>query len=46
MWKSRVDGDRERARADCRVAVPGPAKSLIMEYCGFAGFLKTTTDGA
>ena len=44
MWKSGIDG--ERARADCRVAIPGPAKSLIMEYGGFTGFLKITTDGA
>ena len=37
LWKSIIDkgGDREY-----RVAVPGPAKSLIMEYCGFAGFLR------
>ena len=44
MWKSRIDG--EWARADCRVAIPGPAKSLITEYGGFTGFLKITTDGA
>ena len=37
MWKSRIDEDR--ARADCRVPIPDPAKSLIMEYGGFAGFL-------
>ena len=33
MWKSRLDGDR--ARSDCRISIPDPAKSLIMEYCGF-----------
>ena len=44
MWKSRIDGDR--ARADCRVAIPGPAKILIMEYCGFAGFLRPAIEGA
>ncbi|EJK61666.1 hypothetical protein THAOC_17804 [Thalassiosira oceanica] len=44
MWKSRIDGDE--ARADCRVAIPGPAKSLIMEYCGYAGFLRPAIDGA
>jgi len=44
MWKSMVDGDR--SHADCRVAIPGPAKSLIMEYCGFAGFLRPAMDGA
>ena len=42
MWNSRMDGDR--ARADCRVAIPGPAKSLIMEYGGFMGFLKANLD--
>ena len=44
MWKSRIGGDW--ARADCRVAIPGPAKSLIMEYCGFAGFLRPAVDCA
>ena len=44
MWKSRIVGDR--SRADCRVAIPGPAKSLIMEYCGFAGFLRPAVDCA
>ena len=44
MWKSRIDGDQ--ARSDCRVAIPGPAKSLIMEYCGFAGFLGPAIEGA
>ncbi|EJK61032.1 hypothetical protein THAOC_18535, partial [Thalassiosira oceanica] len=44
MWKSRIDGDR--ARADCRVPIPDPAKSLIMEYCGFAGFLTPAIEGA
>ena len=44
MWKSRIDGDQ--ARADCRVTIPGPAKSLIMEYCGFAGFLRPAIEGS
>ncbi|EJK66703.1 hypothetical protein THAOC_12351 [Thalassiosira oceanica] len=44
MWKSRIDWDR--TRVDCRVAIPGPAKSLIMEYCGFAGFLRPAIDGS
>ena len=43
MWKSRIGGDR--ARADCRVSIPDPAKSLIMECCGFAGFLKPAIEG-
>ena len=33
MWKSRLDEDR--TRSDCRISIPDPAKSLIMEYCGF-----------
>ena len=44
MLKSTIEGDR--ARADCRVAIPGPAKSLIMDYCGFTGFLRPTIEGA
>ena len=44
MWKSRINEDRERA--DCRVAIPGPAKSLIMEYCGYAGFLRPAMEGS
>ncbi|EJK46738.1 hypothetical protein THAOC_34581 [Thalassiosira oceanica] len=44
MWKSGMDGDQ--SRADCRVAIPGPVKSLIMEYCDFAGFLRPAMDGA
>ena len=40
MWKSRLDGVTSIPRSDCRVAIPGPAKSLIMEYGGFAGFLE------
>ncbi|EJK72049.1 hypothetical protein THAOC_06459, partial [Thalassiosira oceanica] len=38
MWKSRLVVDE--ARADCRTSVPDPAKCLIMEYCGFTGFLE------
>ena len=44
VWKSRIDGDQ--ARVGCRVAIPDPAKSLIMEYCGFAGFLTPAIEGA
>ncbi|EJK69388.1 hypothetical protein THAOC_09361 [Thalassiosira oceanica] len=43
MWKSRLDEDR--ARANCRTSVPDPAKSLIMDYCGFMGFLKPAIEG-
>lgn len=40
MWKARIeDATSEHSREDCRVTVPGPAQSLIMEYSGFAGFL-------
>ncbi|EJK52312.1 hypothetical protein THAOC_28428 [Thalassiosira oceanica] len=44
VWKSKINVDR--AGADCRVAIPGPAKSLIMEYCGFTGFLRPAMEGA
>ncbi|EJK74414.1 hypothetical protein THAOC_03907, partial [Thalassiosira oceanica] len=37
FWKSIIDKGGDRA---CPVAIPGPAKSLLMEYCGFAGFLR------
>ncbi|EJK70144.1 hypothetical protein THAOC_08521, partial [Thalassiosira oceanica] len=37
FWKSIIDRGGDHA---CRVAIPGPAKSLLMEYCGFAGFLR------
>ncbi|EJK46035.1 hypothetical protein THAOC_35321, partial [Thalassiosira oceanica] len=43
MWKSSLD--ENRARADCRTSVPDPAKSLIMDYCGFMGFLKPAIEG-
>ncbi|EJK45086.1 hypothetical protein THAOC_36320 [Thalassiosira oceanica] len=43
MWKSRLD--EHRARADCRASIPDPAKSLIMEYCGFTDFLKPVIEG-
>ncbi|EJK52257.1 hypothetical protein THAOC_28494, partial [Thalassiosira oceanica] len=43
VWKSRLFEDQ--ARADCRTSVPGPAKSLIMEYCGFTGFLEPAIEG-
>ena len=45
VWKSRIDGAMPVPRADCRVAIPDPAKSSIMEYCGFAGFLKPAIEG-
>ncbi|EJK63106.1 hypothetical protein THAOC_16257 [Thalassiosira oceanica] len=38
VWKSKLVADR--ARADCRISIPDPAKRLIMEYCGFTGFLE------
>ncbi|EJK73417.1 hypothetical protein THAOC_04959, partial [Thalassiosira oceanica] len=44
MWKSRLDEDL--ARADCRTSVPDPAKSLIMEFCGFTDFLEPAIEGA
>ena len=46
VWKSRIDETTSVPRADCRVAIPDPAKSLIMEYCGFAGFLEPVIEGA
>ena len=45
MWKARIGELTSVRRADCRVAVPDPAKSLIMEYCGFAGFLEPAIEG-
>ena len=45
MWKSRIDEAASVPRADFRVAIPDPAKSLIMEYCGFAGFLQPAIEG-
>ena len=42
MWKSsRINDDR--ASADYGVPMPDPAKSLIIEYCVFAGFLDLQT---
>ena len=46
MWKSRIDWEPDKSRADCRVSIPGPAKSLIMEYGGFARFLEPAIEGA
>ncbi|EJK74415.1 hypothetical protein THAOC_03908 [Thalassiosira oceanica] len=47
MWKSRIDGETGvETRADCRVPIPDPAKSLILEYGGFAGFLEPAIEGA
>ena len=46
MWKSRIDDTTsELSRADSRVAIPGPAKATIMEYCGFVGFLEPAIEG-
>mmetsp|Transcript_14055 Transcript_14055/g.32923 ORF Transcript_14055/g.32923 Transcript_14055/m.32923 type:complete len:162 (-) Transcript_14055:131-616(-) len=44
MWKSRLVG--VPAREDCRTSVPDPAKSLIMDYCGFTGFLEPSIEDA
>ena len=46
IWKSRIDGTTSVPRADCRVPIPDPAKSLIMKYGGFAGFLTPAIEGA
>ena len=46
VWKSRINGATSIPRADCRIAIPEPAKSSIMEYCGFAGFLEPAIEGA
>ncbi|EJK52998.1 hypothetical protein THAOC_27641 [Thalassiosira oceanica] len=43
MWKSRLNKDQ--ARADCRTPIPDPAKRLILEYCGFVGFLTPAIEG-
>ncbi|EJK61095.1 hypothetical protein THAOC_18467, partial [Thalassiosira oceanica] len=43
MRKSGMDGDR--SRVDCQVAIPDTVKCLIMEYCGFAGFLSPAMEG-
>ena len=44
MWKSRINGTMFVSRQNCRVPIPGPVKHLIMEYCGFVGFLDPTID--
>ena len=44
MWKSKFE--EGRARADCRISVPDPAKTLIMEYCGFTDLLEPAIEGA
>mmetsp|Transcript_2907 Transcript_2907/g.6490 ORF Transcript_2907/g.6490 Transcript_2907/m.6490 type:complete len:415 (+) Transcript_2907:141-1385(+) len=44
LWKSRIDGARNVSRDDCRVPIPDPVKHLVMEYCGFAEFLRPTMD--
>ncbi|EJK53262.1 hypothetical protein THAOC_27331, partial [Thalassiosira oceanica] len=32
IWKSKIDEPASVAREDCRIAIPDPAKSLIMDY--------------
>ncbi|EJK57677.1 hypothetical protein THAOC_22254 [Thalassiosira oceanica] len=46
VWKSRIDGTACLSREDCRAPIPDTAKSSIMDYCGFTGFLKPSIDGA
>ena len=43
MWKSKFE--EGRARADCRISVPDPAKASIMEYCGFTNLLEPSIEG-
>ena len=43
-WKSGIGGETDEI--DSRVPIPGPAKSLIKEYCGFAGLLGPTIEGS
>ena len=46
MWRSRIDDTTtELPREDCLVGIPDPAKSAIMEYCGYAGFLEPASEG-
>ncbi|EJK45474.1 hypothetical protein THAOC_35908 [Thalassiosira oceanica] len=45
IWKSIIDGATVAPRADCRVPIPDTAKSSIMDYCGFAGFLEPAIEG-
>ncbi|EJK66284.1 hypothetical protein THAOC_12805 [Thalassiosira oceanica] len=44
MWKSGIGGDT--VGIDSRVPIPDPAKSLIIEYCCFAGLLEPTIEGS
>jgi len=46
MWTSSINETAFDLRADCRVPIPDPVKSLIMEYCGFVGFLEPVIEGA
>ncbi|EJK44861.1 hypothetical protein THAOC_36567 [Thalassiosira oceanica] len=46
IWKSRIDWETVELRPDCRVPIPDTVKSLIMEYCGFVGFLEPAFEGA
>ncbi|EJK43745.1 hypothetical protein THAOC_37781 [Thalassiosira oceanica] len=49
MWKSRIDQATTPVPpvelSGYRVSIPDPAKCLIMEYCGFTGFLEPTIEG-
>jgi len=49
MWKSRIDQATTpvppEERSGYRVSIPDPAKCLIMEYCGFTGFLEPAIEG-
>ncbi|EJK59717.1 hypothetical protein THAOC_20025 [Thalassiosira oceanica] len=49
IWKSRIDQAttpvQPKERSEYRVLIPDPAKCLIMEYCGFTGFLEPTIEG-
>ncbi|EJK63950.1 hypothetical protein THAOC_15364 [Thalassiosira oceanica] len=49
VWKSRIDQAATpvppEERSEYRVSIPDPAKCLIMEYCGFTGFLEPAIEG-
>ncbi|EJK51361.1 hypothetical protein THAOC_29470 [Thalassiosira oceanica] len=49
MWKSRIDQATTpvppEERSEYRVSIPDPARCLIMEYCGFTGFLEPAIEG-
>ena len=50
MWKSKIDANIGEAMlvpgTESRASIPDPVKSAIMEYCGFAGFLKPAIEGS